>query len=160
CIVAVDLPGRGGAGRAGMGDEIIKEFLLECQEGINQVERDLLALEENPGAIEALPAIFRAVHSIKGSSGFPGLTRLGAVTPEGETLLSNPRDGSLAVRPDIIDGLLALCDAIRSMMASIEATGTDGDRDDSALIATLRRLQEPPGPAPAPAKPAPATSAA
>jgi len=44
-------------------------------------------------------------------------------------LLARRRDGHLVLNPDITDGLLALVDAIRALLACIEATGRDGDRD-------------------------------
>ncbi|MGH9446735.1 MAG: chemotaxis protein CheW, partial [Terriglobia bacterium] len=43
--------------------------------------------------------------------------------------------------PEITSGLLAMVDAVREILAAIESTGRDGDRDSSALIETLRKLQ-------------------
>jgi two-component system, chemotaxis family, sensor kinase CheA len=123
-------------------DEVIREFLVESQESLNQVEQDLMALEEDPGATERLSAIFRVVHSIKGSVGFLGFQKLGAVAHAGESLMSQLREGALRFKPAIADGLLALLDAMREMLAQIEATSRDGDRNYSELIDRLRMLQE------------------
>ena len=57
-------------------EEIFREFLVESTEGLDQLDRDFVALESNPGASERIGAIFRAIHSIKGTSGFLGLPKL------------------------------------------------------------------------------------
>jgi two-component system chemotaxis sensor kinase CheA len=62
----------------------------------------------------------------------------------GESLLGRLRDGTLVLDGEITTALLAMVDAIRQMLASIEAQGAEGERDDSALISTLTRLQHDP----------------
>src|SRR5208282_111307 len=59
----------------------------------------------------------------------------------GESLLGLLRDGQLALDREITSALLAMVDAVRQMLASIEATGGEGERDDNGLIARLTRLQ-------------------
>ena len=66
---------------------------------------------------------------------------MGAVAHVGENLLGRLRDGQLALDREITTALLAMVDAVRQMLASIESAGVEGDRDDSALIANLTRLQ-------------------
>ena len=122
-------------------DEIVTEFLVESYENLDRLDRDFVELEKNPSK-EALGSIFRAIHTIKGTCGFLGLGKLESVTHVGESLLSLLRDGALQVSPKIIDALLAMVDAVRQMLASIEATGHEGERNDSALIETLRSLQK------------------
>ncbi len=122
-------------------DEIVTEFLVESYENLDRLDRDFVELEKNPSK-EALGSIFRAIHTIKGTCGFLGLGKLESVTHVGESLLSSLRDGALQVSPKIIDALLAMVDAVRQMLASIEATGHEGERNDSALIETLRSLQK------------------
>ncbi len=134
-------------------EEFIKDYLLECQEGLAQIEANLLALEREPGSKPLLGTIFRVVHSIKGASGFLGFAKMAAVTHQGEELLGRLREGEIATTPAIISGLLALIDAMRSILVSIETTQSEGERDDSALIARLASLQH--GKTPAAAKPEP-----
>ena len=122
-------------------DEIVTEFLIESYENLDRLDRDFVAIEKNPSE-EALGSIFRAIHTIKGTCGFLGLGKLESVTHVGESLLSLLRDGTLQVSPKIIDALLAMVDAVRQMLASIEANGHEGERNDSALIETLRSLQK------------------
>ena len=123
-------------------DNIIKEFLVESYENLDQLDRDLVALEKDPQDRQRLASIFRTIHTIKGTCGFFGFGKLEAVSHVGESLLSRLRDGHLLLNPEITSGLLAMLDAVRAMLSSIEATGTDGERDYPDLIATLTRLQE------------------
>lgn len=123
-------------------DDIVREFLVESYEGIDQLDRDLVMLEHSHSDVELLARIFRCVHTVKGTCGFLGFSKLESVTHVGENLLSRLRDGALAVTPELTSALLALVDAIRQMLGSIEATGMEGDADYGRLIAELTRLQE------------------
>jgi two-component system chemotaxis sensor kinase CheA len=123
-------------------DEIVKEFLVESTEGLDQLDRNLVALEQKPGDKELLAGIFRCIHTIKGTSGFLAFSRLESVTHVGESLLSDLRDGKKVLTPEIISALLQLVDAVRSMLAAIEATGQDGQEDFVPLVELLTRLQK------------------
>jgi two-component system chemotaxis sensor kinase CheA len=122
-------------------DEIVKEFLVESHENLDRLDRDLITLEKTPSDRATLGSIFRTIHTIKGTSGFLAFDKLGAVAHVGENLLGKLRDGEIALNPEITTALLTTVDAIRQMLASIETTGREGQRDDSALIATLTKLQ-------------------
>ncbi|MFM8577832.1 MAG: Hpt domain-containing protein, partial [Planctomycetaceae bacterium] len=67
--------------------EFIEEFLVESAENLDQLDRDLVALEKQPDDPERLASIFRNVHTITGNSGFVGFSRIGAVTHGGEHLI-------------------------------------------------------------------------
>jgi two-component system chemotaxis sensor kinase CheA len=125
-------------------EDVLKEFLVETHEGLDQFDRDLVALEQDPGSKEVLGRIFRTIHTIKGSSGFLALDQLGAVTHAGENLLSLLRDGRCVVTADITSGLLAMADAIRDILDQVEREQREGDGDWSALIGSLTRLAEAP----------------
>jgi two-component system chemotaxis sensor kinase CheA len=122
-------------------DDIVREFLVESNENLDQLDRDVVALEKDPQAENILASIFRTIHTIKGGSGFLGFTKLELVTHVGESLLSKMRDGELVLDAEITSGLLVMVDAVREMLANIEATGQEGDRNYQALIDTLTRLQ-------------------
>jgi two-component system, chemotaxis family, sensor kinase CheA len=123
-------------------DSIVKEFLVESYENLDQLDRDLVAMEKDPQNRDHLDNIFRAVHTIKGTCGFFGFSKLESVTHVGENLLSRLRDGLLQLDPERTCALLALLDAVRAMMSNIEKTGADGDGDYQPLINRLTRLQE------------------
>src|SRR5262245_15689709 len=123
-------------------DEIVKEFLIESSEGLDQLDRNLVALEQKPGDKELLAGIFRCIHTIKGTSGFLGFSKLESVTHVGESLLSDLRDGKKQLTPEITSALLQLVDAVRGMLSAVEATAQDGDNEFPDLVALLTALQK------------------
>ena len=126
-----------------MGDDsdIVKEFLIESYENLDRLDQELVVLEKDPANRDTLASIFRTIHTIKGTSGFLGFNQLGALTHAGEGLLTQLRDGLLTLHPEITTALLAMVDAVRQILKTIEADGCEQQRDDRNLIATLTRLQ-------------------
>ena len=122
-------------------DDIVRDFLVESNENLDQLDRDLVTLEKNPAAREVLGSIFRTIHTIKGTTGFLGFPRLESVAHVGENLLSSLRDGRLLLDAEITTALLAMVDAVRGMLVNIETTGKEGEGDYAPLIETLTRLQ-------------------
>lgn len=121
-------------------DEIVKEFLVESYENLDQLDRDLVALEQDPHSKETLGSVFRTIHTIKGTCGFLGFSRLEGVAHVGENLLTKLRDGRLLLNLEITTALLAMVDAVRQMLSTIEGEGNDGNEDYSDLIARLDAL--------------------
>jgi two-component system chemotaxis sensor kinase CheA len=122
-------------------NDIVNEFLVESRENLDLLDRELVHLERDPANREMLASIFRTIHTIKGTCGFLSFSKLEAVAHVGENLLSRMRDGELSLTAEITTALLTMVDAIRQMLASIEANGNEGERHDEELIATLTRLQ-------------------
>jgi len=120
--------------------EIVQEFLVESYENLDRLDRELVSLEKSPGDADTLASIFRTIHTIKGTCGFLGFAKLEAVAHVGENLLSKLREGLIHLSPDVTTGLLAMVDAVRQMLTSIERTGEEGERNDAKLIATLTAL--------------------
>src|SRR4051812_11074806 len=123
-------------------DEIIKEFLVESNDNLDQLDRDLVELEKDPTSSELLGRIFRAIHTVKGTSGVLGYGKLESVAHVGESLLSRMRDGQLQLNAEITTGLLSMVDALREVLRAIEATGAEGEGEYAAVIETLKRLLE------------------
>jgi len=123
-------------------DAIIVEFVQEGNEKADRVERHLIQLERDPSSRELLTEIFRAMHGIKGATGFLGFTKLCNLAHTGESLLARMRDGALATSPEITSALLCLVDAIRELLSEIAATGQEGNGDYTALMSTLTQLQK------------------
>ncbi len=123
-------------------DEILREFLLETHENLTLLDSDLVALEKNPTEKNTLAQVFRTLHSVKGTAGFMGLEKLQAVAHAAESLLNRLRAGELVFNPPIATALLQVVDAIREIMAAIEADGQEGQADYTALLAELDRLRE------------------
>ena len=124
-------------------DEIVREFLVESYENLDQLDRDLVALEQEPDAHPLLQSIFRTIHTIKGTSGFLAFGKLEVLTHAGEGLLARLRDGGLRLTQERTTGLLQLIDAVRGILASIEATGSEDDRDYTELVDATHRSADP-----------------
>ncbi|MCU1678921.1 MAG: two-component system, chemotaxis family, sensor kinase CheA [Frankiales bacterium] len=123
-------------------DEIVQEFLVESHENLDQLDRDLVALEQEPNSRPLLASVFRTIHTIKGTSGFLAFSELERVTHVGEGLLSLLRDGKLKLDPEITSALLRMVDAVRGLLRSIEETGVEGESDHTELIAELQAVRE------------------
>src|SRR5262245_54536439 len=134
-------------------DDLLSEFLTETSENLAVLDVELVKLEQNPNDMELLGNIFRLVHTVKGTCGFLGLPRLESVAHAGENILGKLRDGELVASPQAITAVLECLDRIRSIMGDLEASGSEPEGDDSALIQRLNHIAEG-GAAAEPAKPA------
>ncbi len=121
-------------------DDLIKDFLVESNENLDRLDNELVKLESNPTSQDLLSSIFRTIHTIKGSCGFLGFSKLEKVAHVGESLLSKLRDGKLTLNQEITSGLLAMVDAIRTMLGAIQATEQDGNETYPELVENLTRL--------------------
>lgn len=123
-------------------DEVVQEFLTESAENLDRLDREFVELEQDPSRLDLLTSIFRTIHTIKGTCGFLGYSHLEHVAHAGETLLSKLRDGVFAYDRDAADVLLALVDAVRTMLAQVATTGADGDDAYEGLVARLLEQSE------------------
>jgi two-component system chemotaxis sensor kinase CheA len=96
--------------------EALPAFLSEASEQLATVEQLLLALEESPGDREMLDALFRCVHTVKGSAGIFGLMGVVEFTHHVETLLDKVREGQVALTPSLGTLLLESADTIRHLI--------------------------------------------
>lgn len=128
-----------GDSQEGLAEEVV-EFLVESNENLDRLDQDLLALELDPHDHDRLSSIFRTIHTIKGTCGFLGFSKLEAVAHVGENLLSKLREGTLVLDSTLTDALLTMLDAVRELVGCIEATGGDGEGDYGELIALLSSL--------------------
>jgi len=101
--------------------DMTNDFVEEANELLASIEEDFLILEkqkDNPD-IELINKLFRAVHTIKGTSGFLGLKNIGKVSHIMETVMSKIRDGKLKPESNYIDALLSGADLLKKMTAKI-----------------------------------------
>src|SRR3954471_597491 len=91
-------------------DELISEFVMESRDHLSSIEPDLLEMELQPDSSASNPdlinRIFRAIHSIKGASGFFGFEHLKRLSHVMENLLMLVRDGQMAVSAQLVEALL------------------------------------------------------
>jgi len=105
--------------------EEIKLFLIESFENLDNVEQDLLSLEKDPSNTELLNGVFRCIHTIKGNSGFLGLSTLEAVCHKGEAVLERLRSKALPFNEGLNSDLLEFIDFVRAELQGVESTGID-----------------------------------
>lgn len=103
-------------------DEVLSVFIAESNERLQDMEDALLELENNFSNDDAIGRIFRAAHTIKGSSGMFGFNRIMDFTHIAENLLDQIRSSKLAINTDIINLLLECRDFIGLMLDVIETS--------------------------------------
>ncbi len=123
-------------------DQILDEFLLEAGEIFDQLDLDFVQLEQTPEDKKLIGNIFRAMHTLKGSSGFFAFHRLEKVAHAGESLLSKLRDGALTLNEEMADELLATSDRLREIVAGVQKQRHEPAGDDSQLIQSLKHLTD------------------
>jgi two-component system chemotaxis sensor kinase CheA len=101
-------------------DAALKTFIVESREMLVDMENALLTIEQNPDRDEAVNAIFRAAHTIKGSAGLFGLDHIVAFTHVVESVLDHVRDGHLEIDDELVVLLLSCCDHLGTLITAIE----------------------------------------
>ena len=122
-------------------DGLLQEYLAECDELVQRLDQDLVRLETAPDDSEILNRIFRAFHTIKGTSGFMGLTQIVELTHHAEDVLNSLRKGERKINRRIMDVLLAALDQLRRMMADLR-TKTPKVYELGTLLGSLKQIQE------------------
>jgi two-component system chemotaxis sensor kinase CheA len=120
-------------------DELLKEFLTETNENLNELDESLVSLEHDPNDEQLIGKIFRVMHTIKGTCGFLGLSRLEKIAHSGENILGKIRDKELSVNQQKISLILEVLDVIKGMLKYLEANGKEPQGDDSVLLSRLEQ---------------------
>ena len=118
-------------------DELLSDFISEAWESIEKIDTGILLLEKTPEDKKNIANVFRAIHTVKGSSGFFALKRIENLSHAAESLLGNIREGQIEVDTAKIAVLLQFADQLRALLAVLDASKQEPAGDDSALIATL-----------------------
>lgn len=118
--------------------QYIDLFLQEAEEQIEILEQETLGLEQDP-TDGRLQVIFRAAHTLKGSSRAMGFSRFAELTHEMENILDQLRQHTLAVSTEIADCLLATIDTLAQMKETI-AAGQGDAVECAALAAQLQAI--------------------
>jgi two-component system chemotaxis sensor kinase CheA len=108
-------------------DDVIREFLIESNENLAALDRELVKLEQNPEDAGLLDSVFRTIHTIKGTSGFFGFDVLGSITHIAENILSQLRSRQRKLTPELTSLILEAVDAIKAILGRIEADNQEGD---------------------------------
>lgn len=118
-------------------DDALETFIAEARDLLQAMEDALLALEPGRPDADGINAIFRAAHTIKGSSGLFGLDHIVAFTHRLENVLDRVRNGTLAVDPDLVQLLLACRDHLSRLVEGVAGGHTQADADTQARGAEL-----------------------
>ena len=130
-------------------DDLLNEFLAETAEILSDAGGAIVAWEADPADRAQLDAIFRLVHTIKGSSGFLALPRVTALAHAAEDALDQVRRGHRAADAALVSGVLAVIDRLNALCVALGQDGTEPVGDDRDVIGALSPREEQ-APAPAP----------
>jgi len=123
-----------------------EDFLIEAQEHFEQIETNFLALEESPGDLDLLNAIFRSVHTIKGAAGFLGLQKVLSLSHMGENVLDDLRKSRMELNERVMELLFETVDMLKVLVEDVRVQvrkqGEAEDPDPSELIRNLESLKK------------------
>lgn len=98
-------------------DKMADIFLEEAGDLLEKLEDHLLKLEQYPEDIDTIGAVFRTMHTIKGSAGMFGFNAVSRFTHQAENTFDEVRNGRVAVTSELITLTLKARDHIRNMLA-------------------------------------------
>ena len=118
--------------------EIVDDFLVEADDLISSLDTNLVELETQPDNLDLLNEIFRAAHTIKGTSSFLGLDQITTLTHKMEDILNKLRKSELEVTANIMDLLLESLDLLKILMENLK----EGKKEELDLSGVLNRLTD------------------
>ncbi|MCL1530216.1 chemotaxis protein CheA [Xanthomonas nasturtii] len=118
-------------------NQLMQTFLAESRDLLEDMERHLLEAERGESSPDAVNAIFRAAHTIKGSGGLFDLPQLVGFTHVVESVLDLVRDEALTLSSELIGLLLVCCDHIHAL---VETAADPSHADPAALAAEAEPL--------------------
>jgi two-component system chemotaxis sensor kinase CheA len=123
-------------------DDLLQEFIAETRETLEALSGEIVAWESNPDDKGRLDAIFRFVHTVKGSCGFLDLPRLGRLSHAAEDVLAQVRSGERVPDRGLVNAVLAIVDRIGELAEAIDAGESLDDSGEDLLIAALAEGSE------------------
>lgn len=102
-------------------DELTGVFVQESREQLASMESGLLVLEHQTPQPDDINAIFRAAHTIKGSSGIIECHFIEAFMHRVENVLDRLRNGEIQLSNDLTELLLLCCDHLGHLIDVLEA---------------------------------------
>jgi len=116
--------------------EIIDDFLVEADELAASLDNNFVKLESSPDDPDLLNEIFRAAHTIKGTSSFLGFEQVTTLTHRMEDILNKLRKGEMRLSSEIMDTLLDSLDILKGLLEKIR----EGDLSEEDLTDIVGRL--------------------
>jgi two-component system chemotaxis sensor kinase CheA len=118
-------------------DDLLQEFIAETRETLEALAGEIVVWEADPTDRARLDAIFRFVHTVKGSCGFLDLPRLSRLSHAAEDALAQVRDGARTPDLALVNAVLAVVDRIGEVVEAIDAGTALDDSAEDLLIAAL-----------------------
>ncbi|WP_242137248.1 chemotaxis protein CheA [Sphingomonas sp. TREG-RG-20F-R18-01] len=118
-------------------DDLLQEFIAETRETLEALSGEIVAWESAPDDRERLDAIFRFVHTVKGSCGFLDLPRLARLSHAAEDVLAAVRAGERTPDTRLVNAVLAIVDRVGEIVEAIDAGHALDDTGEDLLIAAL-----------------------
>ena len=131
-------------------DDLLQEFVAETRETLDALSGEIVMWESDPSDRARLDAIFRFVHTVKGSCGFLDLPRLLKLSHAAEDVLSDVRSGKRVPDTQLVNAVLAVVDRIGAIVEAIDADVALDSSGEELLIAALAEGSEAAMPALAP----------
>jgi len=128
-------------------DDLLQEFIAETRETLDALSGEIVAWEADPADRARLDAIFRFVHTVKGSCGFLDLPRLARLSHAAEDVLAAVRSGERTPDQKLVTAVLAIVDRIGEIVEAIDAGAALDDSGEELLIAALNAGAEAAAPA-------------
>ncbi|MCD6287886.1 MAG: chemotaxis protein CheA, partial [Candidatus Hydrogenedentes bacterium] len=124
--------------------ELLGDFVVEAMEHLEEADVHLLTIETEPENSEALNAVFRAFHTIKGVAGFLALDDIGSLAHEAENLLDRARKGELVLAGAAIDVTFDAVDALKNLVTIVRGCLSNGEPmpKDPSLPDLLSRIKD------------------
>ncbi|MGE0757311.1 MAG: Hpt domain-containing protein, partial [Pirellulaceae bacterium] len=120
--------------------DVMRDFLNECLANLDRIDEQLTELEREPASESRLHHVFCAVHCVRGSAGFLGLSPLETLAESAERLLTRIRQGQVSFGVEVASGLLALVDKLREGLQLIEQSGSADGLDCEEVMQLLNAL--------------------
>lgn len=117
--------------------EEMKAFLQEAEEQLQLLDETIIGLEKEADAAPLIQEIFRAVHTLKGTSGMLGFQAMADLAHAMEDLLDRLRKGTLTTSPHLVDALLAGLDGLKALKEALASPQREGPAVEP-LLARLR----------------------
>lgn len=154
-LAPVELPRSPGDSLLDENGAMIGDFCAEASDHLETADRNLLVIDGDPTNADALNAVYRGFHTIKGVSSMLGLGAVQMLAHEAENLLNLAREGKVVLQGKPMDLVFASTDALKRQVQfvrtwSAERGKLQEDPGLSKLLTELRAAVGGPGPAPAP----------
>jgi len=117
--------------------EIIESFVVETKEIFEKLDTEILELERRPDDKELINSVFRAVHTVKGTSGFLSFEQMSIIAHRFEDVLNKLRRGELVFKSSMMDVMLEAFDVMKILLKQV----IDRDVQPVNFDSTIARLE-------------------